>query len=114
MTGKIEKARRKAIRSALRQEQRESVRNSLPIAPAQMKALFDYVDSQLSSLDCDDTLRFVREFIEAQGLPEDKTIAWLATGGGHCDCEVLDNVEEIFDDAFAAGGSSDNSSQTIQ
>jgi Protein of unknown function (DUF2695) len=95
-----EKARRKAILQSQREDKRRSVREGLPAPAPMMKALFDYIDQHLSSSECDDTLRYAREFIHAQNLPEGPVIAWLESAGGHCDCEAINNAEELLEDAI--------------
>ena len=64
-----------------------------------MKALFDYIDKQLSSSGCDDTLRYASEFIDANGLPEEMVVAWLESAGGYCDCEAISNAEQLLEGA---------------
>lgn len=49
--------------------------------------------------DCDETLRFVREYIRRVGLDEAQITRWLEQNGGHCDCEALNNVEQVVSDA---------------
>jgi len=98
MTGKDEKARRKELLHSQREEKRRSIREGLPVPAAMMKALLTYVSQQLSSSECDDTLRHANEFIRANDLPVEKVVAWLEDKGGYCDCEVF-NAEEVLEDA---------------
>jgi malonyl CoA-acyl carrier protein transacylase len=99
MPDKDEKARRKELLHSQREEKQRSIRNDLPVPAAMMKALFDYIDKRLSSSECDDTLRHAREFIHANGLPEDTVIAWLDAAGGYCACEAISNAEELLEEA---------------
>ena len=62
MPDKNEKARRKAIQSAAREEAKQKVRDGLPVPAPALKALFDYVDQQLKSTECDNTLRHAIRF----------------------------------------------------
>jgi hypothetical protein len=64
-----------------------------------LKALFDYLDEQLGSSECDDTLRYVRDFIRARCLPEEAVVSWFEDNGGHCDCEALANAEPVVEEA---------------
>jgi len=100
MPDKGEKARRKEILNSLRENERRSVREALPVSPVTMKALFDYIDEHLSSAGCDHTLRLTREFIHANNLPEQKVVEWLEGAGGYCDCEELDNGEPLLEDSI--------------
>jgi Protein of unknown function (DUF2695) len=66
-----------------------------------MKALFDYIDKRLSASECDDTPRFTIEFIRAQSLSEEAVLDWLEEAGGYCDCEAINNAEQVLEDAIA-------------
>ena len=92
-------SRRKELKQSVREDARRKVRDSLPVPVAAMKALFDYVDSELLQQKCDNTLRHAREFIRNQGLPEDRVVQWLEDNHGYCNCEVIFNSEEILEDA---------------
>lgn len=69
-----------------------------------LKALFDYLDAQLGSSECDDTLRHVRDFIRGHSLPEEAIVSWLEDNGGHCDCEALANAEQVAEEAVRGYG----------
>jgi hypothetical protein len=111
---KTEKARRKDISRALREEHRRSVRESLPVSQDEMKALFDHLDLGLSDSECDHSLLHTLEFIRMRNLPEEKVIAWLESAGGFCDCESLDNAEQVFEDAVSEPRSHSPSSITAE
>lgn len=100
MTKKDEEAKRKSALHTLRECERESIQKSLPVPQTMLKSLFDYVDERLSSSECDHTLRFAREFIQANGLPQDPIVVWLEEAGGHCDCEAIGNAEEVLEGAL--------------
>ncbi len=104
MPDKNEKARRKQLLNAVRQDARRNVTDSLPVPAAVLKALFNYADAQLESSECDDTLRHVRDFIHSRGLPEDAIVNWLENNGGHCDCEALANAEQVVEEAVPGYG----------
>lgn len=99
MPNKDEMARRKELLHGLRDQQRQRVRDAFPASIKELKELFDFLDERLSDSACDDTLRFTREFVRQHAMEEDRTIQWLQEHGGHCDCEALNNVEDIVVDA---------------
>jgi len=99
MPGKEEEARRKQILHGLRDEERQKTREAFPASAVALKKLFNFLDETLQTQDCDDTLRFTREFIARNGLDEKEMVTWLKENGGYCDCEVLDNVEQVVTDA---------------
>ncbi|MEO6906992.1 MAG: DUF2695 domain-containing protein [Abditibacteriaceae bacterium] len=84
--------RKKLVREAARREQ-ASAEARMPISKANLTELFDYLDSALEA-GCDHSLRFTLAFLQAQELPSTAIIPWLGEYGGHCDCEVLANVED--------------------
>ena len=57
MPDKNEKARRKSIQRTAREDARQKVRDTLPVPAPVLKALFEYVDQQLKSTECDHTHR---------------------------------------------------------
>jgi hypothetical protein len=68
----------------------------LPLTKADLKALFDHVDSRLAEHGCDHTLVHTREFLTQRGLPQETVVPWLREYHGYCDCEVIANVEEAW------------------
>jgi hypothetical protein len=66
---------------------------------AALKRLFDHLDDQLSTAECDDTLCFAREFIAENGLSEESIVGWLEENGGSYDSEALANAEEVVEGA---------------
>lgn len=70
-----ERDRRKAIKDWLRSAEIERIRRSLPLEPAQMKSLFDFVNEELGEVECDHTLRHTLTFLEhlqASSEPEER------------------------------------------
>ena len=82
----MDKARKKELLKAYADKQKQSFKDSLPMDEELFWNLFDYVDEKLEANDgCDHSLTFTREFLEKQKV-------------GGCDCEVLYNVEERFEE----------------
>jgi hypothetical protein len=101
MPRKHDEANRKDILRKLRDAERQQTRDAFPVSPPVLQQLFNYLDDRLSTADCDHTLRFTYEFMIRDSLQETKIVSWLDQNGGHCDCEVLSNVEEIVSEATA-------------
>jgi hypothetical protein len=95
-----EEERRKALKQAVRQAERDHIRSTLPIPAEQMRALFDFVGQKLSGNECDNRLTHTLVFLGDNELPVDQVVRWLHDAGGYCDCEVLANAEEKFLFAF--------------
>ncbi len=99
MPDKNEIERRKQISRDLKLKSRQEFENSLPTSSENFKALFDYLDEKLTDNPCDDTLKLSVVFLQSLKLDNIEEITkWLGENGGYCDCEVLANVEEKFDD----------------
>lgn len=98
MPDKNEIERRKQIKRELREKARLEFEQSLPISRVDFQNLFDFLDEKLSNQECDDNLAFTYDFFlknEFKNIEEIEN--WLKNNGGYCDCEVLYNVEEMFD-----------------
>jgi len=101
MPSKDETARRKELLHSLRSQERQKTREGLPAPILALKGLFDFLHAQLTESDCDDTLRLTREYVRRNTMDENLVIQWLEKYGGYCDCEALDNVEAIVEDAVS-------------
>ena len=95
---KTEKERRNIIKRQLKKEEKEKALDSLPISTGKINELLDYLEEKISVIDCDETLKLTLDFIDKNNLPKDILIDWFTENGGHCDCEVLANVEEIINE----------------
>ena len=95
LMNKAEKDRRRAIRRDLKGRERAQFITSIPASKADIRDLLDYLDS--SDEPCDHSLSHTLGFIRERGLPEQKVVAWLEEYGGYCDCEVIFNVEDAWD-----------------
>jgi hypothetical protein len=93
-----DKFRRQAIRSQLKQKEREQFMQSLPADQRLFKQLFDYLDKKLH-VGCNHTDKLTRAFLNNNNCCNvSSIIEWLNENGGFCDCEVLLNAEQIFQD----------------
>lgn len=85
-------------------EQRTAARAKLPLPDNQLKALFDHVNELLESEGCDHTRRFTEGWLAANAVTAKLVLTWLADNGGYCDCEVIANAEEAWEDVRAPSG----------
>ena len=98
MTDKSEKERRKSILNNLRIKAKQEFEDSLPTSRDNFKKLFGFLDTELEKNECDDTNSLTKIFFNQIKVDNsDIILKWLADKGGHCDCEILANVEEQFD-----------------
>lgn len=98
MPSKAEKERRKQLLAPMLQQAAEAFEKGLPMSREQFRQLFDYLDEALGAHGCDHSPALTLRYLAAGGIEHPETvIAWLAEHGGHCDCEILANVEELFE-----------------
>jgi len=99
MPDKTEKARRKQIQKELQEKAQIEFEKSLPISRELFQKLFDFLDEEFEINDCDDSLKMTKQFLESQHIQNIEEVEnWLKENGGFCDCEVLNNVEESFEE----------------
>jgi hypothetical protein len=89
-----DKDQKKKLKTAFKAAERHSLETSMPLSKSDLKALLDYLDE--SGFSCDHSLMHTTEFLKARQLDSEKIIPWLREHGGHCDCEILANVEDEF------------------
>jgi RNA polymerase-binding transcription factor DksA len=95
---KDEKERRKQILNELRKKQQQEFEEGLPMDKEVFKNLFEDLDNQLEEKGCDHTTTLTLQFLENNKISKiENVLQWLAGNGGHCDCEILANVEEKFE-----------------
>lgn len=98
MPSKAEKERRKQLLAPLQQQAAAAFEESLPMPREQFQQLFDYLDEALGRHGCDHSPRLTLRCLEAAGMEEpEPVLIWLRKHGGHCDCEILANVEDLFE-----------------
>lgn len=99
MPDKTEIERRKQIKKELRAKAKIEFETSLPTSREKFTQLFNYLDENLSEFSCDDSLKLTSEFLQENEIKNiDEIKNWLGEKGGYCDYEVLNNVEEIFEE----------------
>jgi hypothetical protein len=97
MTSKSEKENRKEILRGLKEKEKADFNKSLPMDKETFNELFDYLDERLGE-GCDHTMNMTLDFLKEKEVKNiDQVVEWLNDKGGYCDCEVLANVEEMFE-----------------
>ena len=94
----MDKIKRKEIQNQLAEKELAEFKNGLPTNVNTFPELFDYLDIQLGEKGCDHTTILTSTFLDRKGVSNaTQVLGWLADNGGFCDCEVLANVEDLFD-----------------
>ena len=91
-----DKNRKRYLKAAFKAKERETLQASMPLSKPQLRELFDYLDRPECPA-CDHTLKETTDFLRSRALKPDLVVPWLREHGGFCDCEVLANVENEFE-----------------
>jgi len=97
MPSKEEKARRKAIHMELAEKERIEFLKTLPVAPEIIVELFDHLDLELEAKGCGHDYSITKAFLASKQIQNDGIFEWFRENGGYCDCEILYNIEDAFD-----------------
>jgi uncharacterized protein YecT (DUF1311 family) len=81
-------------KKAWKAEQRAAARARFPLADAELQELFDHVDARLDETDCEHSRRFTEAWLHERQADVATVLAWLDETGGSCDCEVVANSRD--------------------
>lgn len=85
-----DRVRKKAWKVA----ERKAARKAFPLADEDLEELFTHVSESVEQAGCDHSLRATQKWIANRQVDHDAVIKWLETNGGYCDCEVVANVAD--------------------
>lgn len=75
-------------------QQRKLAQDVFPISDSLLESMFKAVDAKVEAMGCDHTLRFTESWISENTQPKTNVLSWLREHGGFCDCEVLANAAD--------------------
>lgn len=81
-------------KKAWKLQQRRVARDAFPVANSLLESMFEAVDAAVASAGCDHSLRFTESWIAENMQPRGQILSWLSGHGGSCDCEVLANAAD--------------------
>jgi hypothetical protein len=81
-------------KKAWRAREREAARSAFPLPDESLQSLFAHVDRAVAQDGCVHTLKATDAWIAEHAVAREPLVAWLRDHGGYCDCEVVANVEE--------------------
>lgn len=81
-------------KKAWEQQQRKLSQDAFPIADSLLESMFEAMDEKVEAAGCDHTLRFTKSWIAEKDQSAAEVLAWLREHGGFCDCEVLANAAD--------------------
>lgn len=74
--------------------ERESARARFPLDSDLLRDLFAHVEHAVDEAGCDHTLRWTEQWIVERSVDRDPLVEWLPENGGYCDCEVVANAAD--------------------
>lgn len=84
-------------------EQRALDRAALPLTDDQMAALLRAVDQAVERFGCESDLRHTRGWLEREAVAPNAVVTWLQGHGGYCDCEVVVNAWDAWEETRERG-----------
>jgi hypothetical protein len=69
---------------------------SLPFEESNFEDMFQYIESELMKQPCQMDYKATIAFLTSKGLNTTENLSFLNKHNGHCDCEVLMNVSQMF------------------
>ena len=80
-------------RREYKEAERDRARGAMVLDEVQLSDLLDYLDDHVAEAGCDHTLRFTEAWATERGIESPALVRSVQHFGGHCDCEVVANVE---------------------
>lgn len=81
-------------KKAWRTRERLAAKDAFPLPDESLHSLFRFVAAAVERDGCDHTLKATDAWITEHAVGRDPVIAWLKEAGGLCDCEVVANAED--------------------
>ena len=79
--------------------QRQVFESRLPMARELFLDLFDYLNEQSETTGCNHDFSLTEQFLRDKQVNNvEEVLEFLRENGGNCDCEVIFNVEEKFEE----------------
>ncbi len=97
----VDPEQRQAMKQMVKARARAEARARFPLPDDVLAAFFAGLEKRVDESGCDDTRRFTEEWLGARGHDTEAVIAWLATAGGFCDCEVVTKAMPHWHDSRA-------------
>ena len=81
-------------KKAWQARERQAAKEAFPLPDESLQSLFDHVDNALQHEGCAHSLRATDAWLAEHAVAREPVIAWLQEHGGYCDCEVIANAED--------------------
>ena len=94
----MNKADKKKLMDEYKMMQKKEFESSLPMERKLFYALFDFLNDKSETTECKHDFSLTNEFLKDKNADIEKVIEFLRENGAGCDCEVIFNVEEKFEE----------------
>lgn len=85
-------------KKAWKEEQRGLASNAFPLANQLLASFFEFVEASVDEEGCDHSRRFREKWLVVNRMSKEPTLSWLESNGGFCDCEVVSNVMQHWEE----------------
>ncbi len=93
-----DRAYKKKLTDEYKNAQEKIFEDSLPMERQLFYELFDYLNDKSETVACNHDFSLTKEFLKDKNADGQKVLEFLQENGAGCDCEVIFNVEEKFEE----------------
>jgi hypothetical protein len=79
---------------AWKEQGRQKAQAAFPLPNELLESLFASVEAKINKEGCDHSHRFTDSWVSEHKQPRDPILKWLEEHGGFCDCEVVANAQD--------------------
>ena len=87
-------ARDRDRKEAWKAAERSTAKQAFPLPDELLEKLFAHVSEAVDRDGCDHSLRATQNWLAGRDVDRPSVIAWLEENGGYCDCEVVANAAD--------------------
>lgn len=91
-------AEKRKLKQAWKAEEKRKAKAQFPLPDAQLRELFEFVDEWLDTNGCNHELTGTETWLKEHKLRPEPVMSWLAENGSYCDCEVMANAAEHWEE----------------
>jgi len=94
----MNKADKKKLMDEYKMAQEKEFEDSLPMERKLFYELFDFLNDKSETVECNHDFSLTKEFLKDKNIDIEQVLEFLEENGAGCDCEVIFNVEEKFEE----------------
>jgi hypothetical protein len=90
--------KKRELKKSWKKAEKDAARSAFPLPDDKLEAMFDAVEMAIEESGCDHSFRATTEWLSANGVDVDAVVVWLENNGGLCDCEVVANARDHWEE----------------